>query len=222
MFDNLVIIKKNVKNYNIKITNSQEIIVVAPIWSSAKDIEEVVLKRKKWIEKRLDFIKTSIVYYPKELKASQKIYYLGKAFEIKIFKDTKNSLDINNNYATFWLKDFDKLKVKEELLLKWYKKKAKEVFGQLISYYSKMLNLEVKKINIKKMRTRWGSCNNTKKYINLNIWLIVAPIDLIEYVVVHEISHLVYPNHSKDFYNYLGAILKDYKTREKSSFTKRR
>jgi len=65
------------------------------------------------------------------------------------------------------------------------------------------------------MKTRWGSCNSQKGYINLNLELIKEPIRCIEYVVAHELAHLIHPNHSKEFYNYLSYLLPEWKELKK-------
>jgi len=73
---------------------------------------------------------------------------------------------------------------------------------------------EINKVTIRKMKTRWGSCNYHKKSINLNLELIKKPLECVEYVIFHELTHLIYPNHSKDFYNYLLTYMSDWKRRK--------
>ena len=88
-------------------------------------------------------------------------------------------------------------------------------FLNTVNKYNKITQKDSINVRIRKMKTRWGSCNKTKKYINLNLNLIKKPKICIEYVVFHELAHLIYPNHSKDFYNYLSLYMSDWKEREK-------
>ncbi|MBF7043742.1 M48 metallopeptidase family protein, partial [Campylobacter volucris] len=73
---------------------------------------------------------------------------------------------------------------------------------------------KVQKISIKEMVSRWGSCNHKKAYINLNLKLMQKPIKSIEYVILHELTHLIYPHHQKEFYAFLYNLMPDYKARE--------
>ncbi len=94
-----------------------------------------------------------------------------------------------------------------------YYGEAKILFYRLIRKYHPFINKPITKIRIKKMNSRWGSCNYKKGYINLNLWLIKKDIRFIEYVILHELSHLIYPNHSKEFYGFIKNIMPDYKER---------
>jgi len=94
-----------------------------------------------------------------------------------------------------------------------YYSEAKVLFNKLIRKYLKHINKRVNIVRIKKMNTRWGSCNYKKGYINLNLHLIKKDIRFIEYVVLHELTHLIHPNHSKEFYKFIENIMPDFKER---------
>ena len=83
-----------------------------------------------------------------------------------------------------------------------------ELFG------NKIVKQDIKSVKIRQMKTRWGSCNPYKSYINLNIELIKKPKSCIEYVVFHELVHLLYPDHSKKFYDYLTLYMPDWQKRK--------
>ncbi len=85
----------------------------------------------------------------------------------------------------------------------------------MIDDYQKIVQKEITKVRIKSMKTRWGSCNYTKGYINLNLELIKKPKCAIEYVIFHELTHLIYPNHSKQFYSYISKYMPDWQERNK-------
>ena len=105
---------------------------------------------------------------------------------------------------------YDKSQLKEDLYLFYYRK-AEVLFGELIDKYIVYINKSVTKIRIKKMKTRWGSCNYKKGYINLNIELMKKDIKFIEYVVLHELTHLIHPNHSKEFYKFIENIMPNFR-----------
>lgn len=100
------------------------------------------------------------------------------------------------------------------LLNEWYLLKSQNYFKKIIAKYSKLVNVEIQNIRIRQMKTRWGSCNSAKSYINLNTELIKKASNTIEYVIFHELAHLIHPNHSREFYNYLSTYMPDWKKRK--------
>ena len=109
----------------------------------------------------------------------------------------------------------DLYELKKKITEKWYFEKARALFPQVMDKYLDILGEKIEHLSIKKMKTRWGSCNHRKKYINLNTDLVKKPVPCIEYVVLHEIAHLRHPNHSRDFYHHIERYMPDYKQREK-------
>ncbi|MDD2251326.1 MAG: M48 family metallopeptidase, partial [Candidatus Cloacimonetes bacterium] len=100
--------------------------------------------------------------------------------------------------------------VVKETLIKWYRQCFTEVVEERIEKYSLYLSVSPRKVVVKDQKTRWGSCSE-KGNINLNWRLVMAPIEIIDYVVVHELCHLRIMNHSKDFWNLIESILPNYR-----------
>ncbi|ECQ5766977.1 M48 family metallopeptidase, partial [Campylobacter jejuni] len=103
-------------------------------------------------------------------------------------------------------------KAKLDLFLR---QNAKKIFTFYLKKWSKKTGLFYTHLSIKNMKTRWGSCNHNKAYINLNLKLIQKSLRAIEYVILHEISHLKFPNHSKEFYTFIEHFMSDFRQREK-------
>ena len=96
-----------------------------------------------------------------------------------------------------------------------YKKAfARRVYGHFIAKFAPAVNRKINRIVVRKMTTRWGSCNSSKGYINLSLNLIEKAPELVEYVVLHELTHLIYPHHQKSFYGFIAGLMPDFKTRE--------
>lgn len=96
--------------------------------------------------------------------------------------------------------------------------KIKEAMNQIIEmfdYYKKIFNKKNTVLKFRKMKTRWGVCHITKNYINLSSFLIHVPLNLVEYVIIHEFCHFKFPNHNQSFYNEVKKYCPDYKTRIK-------
>ena len=97
-----------------------------------------------------------------------------------------------------------------------YKKAfARCIYGHFIAKFAPAVNRKINRVVVRKMTTRWGSCNSRKGYINLSLNLIEKAPELIEYVVLHELTHLIYPHHQKSFYDFIAGLMPDFKSREK-------
>jgi len=121
----------------------------------------------------------------------------------KLLKECKKNLYLGKSYKFEFSDEF-------------YYSEAKVLFHKLIRKYHPYVNKPINKVRIKKMDSRWGSCNSQKGYINLNLYLIRKDIRFIEYVILHELAHLIHPNHSKDFYRFIENIMPDFKERIKN------
>lgn len=96
-----------------------------------------------------------------------------------------------------------------------YKKDfARRIYKHFIAKFAPAVNRKINRVVVRKMTTRWGSCNSHKGYINLSLNLIEKAPELVEYVVLHELAHLIYPHHQKSFYNFIAELMPDFKTRE--------
>lgn len=97
-----------------------------------------------------------------------------------------------------------------------YKKTfARRIYGHFIAKFTPNINRTINRVVVRKMTTRWGSCNSRKGYINLSLNLIEKALELVEYVVLHELAHLIYPHHQKSFYDFIAALMPDFRSREK-------
>jgi len=149
----------------------------------------------------------------RELVSGEDFYYLGKRYRLKVIESKEEGIELDKSYCYLFVREKDNLKRKEKILEDWYRARAKEIFNKSIKKYQKIVKKDINRVTIRKMKTKWGSCNYYKRNINLNLELIKRPIELIEYVVFHELTHLIHPNHSKEFYNYLTTYMSDWKRR---------
>lgn len=183
--------KKWVKYLRLKITKTGDIKLVAPLNASKFQIESFISSHTKWIEKTLSKIpKTD----PNSIK------FLGKNYQIQISPDFKI---IDNQIFTPDIQTFTN----------YANSILKELINQYINIYNPKINRPINAIRIKKMNTRWGSCNSKKGYLNFSTNLIQKDIKFIEYVVLHELAHLIYPHHQKEFYDFIFSLMPDFKSR---------
>lgn len=212
---NLTIIRKEVKAINIKVKPTKEVILTVPPSTSQEYIDKIIKKRKKWIEEQLYFFEENCIEEgKKEYVSGESIRYLGKNYRLKIIYSDEEEVKFYRGYIHIYVKDRkDKEKIKS-LLDKWYKQQARKIFEELLNKYQAITRQTINKFTIRSMTSRWGSCNIEKRNINLNIKLIEKPKYCIESVILHELAHLKYPYHTKEFFNYLLIYMPDYEWRK--------
>ena len=139
-------------------------------------------------------------------------WFLGVEYPIEYVKANKSCVMFCDD--RFWVYSMKQDKETVNALFdQWYRKKAREIFTKRVNFYSSLIEKKVNRIAIKGQHTRWGSCSS-KGNLNFNYRLMLAVPEVIDYVVVHEMCHLLHMNHSKEFWHSVEQILPDYKNRK--------
>ncbi|WP_297938231.1 SprT family zinc-dependent metalloprotease [uncultured Campylobacter sp.] len=213
MQSDVKIIKKDVKNITLKVRPNGEAILTAPNSANDEHIKFIMQKRAQWIAQKRAFF-ASFKMPQKEYVSGEDFRYLGRSYRLKVVQSKEECVKLQRGYLELFVKDKSDLKRKENLIYEWYYEKATLYFFNILQEFNKIVKQDIKSIRIRQMKTRWGSCNSYKSYINLNIELIKKPKSCIEYVVFHELAHLHYPDHSKKFYDYLSLYMPDWQKRK--------
>ena len=182
--------------------------------ASDEHIKFIMQKRAKWIAKKRAFF-ASFKTPKKEYVSGEDFRYLGRSYRLKVVQSKEERVKLQRGYLELFVKDKSDLKRKENLIYEWYYEKATLYFFNILQEFNKIVKQDIKSVKIRQMKTRRGSCNPYKSYINLNIELIKKPKTCIEYVVFHELAHLLYLlDHSKKFYDYLTLYMPDWQKRK--------
>lgn len=194
------------KTLGIKVHPDNKVDVIAPTESTKSKIKEKVRSKAHWILKQQEyFISFRPLTPPRKYISGETHLYLGKQYRLKIRISKEEVVKlIGGNIVVYTPIKSDKEKIRSQLN-QWYESKAIKHFDTIFNKWIIIYPTNISKnpsLELKWMKKRWGSCNQKGK-IKLNIELIKAPKPCIEYVVVHEICHLTYLNHSKDFYKLL-------------------
>lgn len=192
--------KKAVKYLRLKVGQSGEISLSIPLRTKENHILEFLEKNLEWLRKTSAKIKAK-----NSAKNENQVEFLGHSYELIIDKKASGV-----SIQLFSIKAASKADFR-----RFCDQKAKEILNASIARFAPLIARPINHISFKHMRTRWGSCNKAKGYINLNLDLITKKKEFIEYVVLHELAHLVYANHSKDFYALISKHMPDYKARIK-------
>ena len=204
--------KKKIKNFIIRIYPDLRIAVSVPIHASNKDIENFIQSKKEWIETTLEKIKVA-----KENKNTLKessIKILGKEIDKKIIESDLERIRLTDTSIYIYSKDITNLKI-DKKLLEWKVEKLKAILDEYLVKYTKLLNRNINYYQIKKLSSAWGIYHKKENYISFNFDLIEKDIESIEYVVLHELCHIFYMNHQKDFWALVEKYMPDYKIRRK-------
>jgi len=182
--EQFTVTRRRVKNARISVNHELQVKVVIPLWYKEKDLKQLIAEKHKWIEKQLVHFAESQKDIP-QLNPAE-ILYLGKGFN--------PGFDVS-----------DRL-----LLQKWYGKQALELYDERIKILSAKHGFTYNKLTLRNQKTRWGSCSK-KKNISINWKLIKTPLAVIDYVILHELTHTEFFDHSKSFWQKLWEVCPDYK-----------
>ncbi|HDD61797.1 MAG TPA: M48 family peptidase [Chloroflexi bacterium] len=213
---------KNRKKLAIHVQPDLRVVVEAPLGSGIESIRQKVLKRAAWIIKQQrTFERYSYELPPREYVSGETHRYLGRGYRLKIIQVGEaepEQVRMDRGRLMIYVRDTANLDRKKDLLEGWYRKHAKRVFVERVDYWLphfQRYGITSPELTIRRMKSRWGSCTPAGK-ITLNLKLIQAPRYLLDYIIVHELSHLVELNHNEDYYQLLKRIMPDWeKRREK-------
>lgn len=211
--------RKNIRRVNIRLKSDKKVYVSAPYNVPLDFIQNFVSSKSKWIFKNIaDIEKRQNNKIDSDIYNNKTVFFMGNKFKVSIIKDLKNNiiLDYENMYINIYTA-YDNSEYIKKLYLDWLEFNCNIVFKESVERMIELLsdyNIDFPKISVRNMKTRWGSCTPSKKSIRLNLQLIKADIKCIDQVVLHELVHFIYFNHSKDFYSVIKKYMPDYKERK--------
>lgn len=193
------ITKKRQKNTYIRVKEDLNIYVTTNYFTTNDDI-------LKLIENNKTSISRMITRQEKKQQKEKEFTYLGKKYNLVLI----NSKEITLGLETILYNN-------SENLHKWLVKQANSIFLEELNkmYNIFPVNIPYPSLTIRKMKTRWGVCNTKTKRVTLNLELIKKDLKYLDYVIVHELAHLVYPNHQHEFWSLVGQVIPNYKALRK-------
>jgi len=194
------IIRSKRKTLSLTINENAELIIRAPKRLSIEKIQDFINEKENWINRKKRLIENQI----KDVTSNHnKLLYLGNLFPINVEQNASKELFFTGEEFIANSIEPDSLSLS---IKKWYKNKFKEIALPRVAYFANKHNLMVNQVRIKNQKTMWGSCSS-KNNINLNYLLLMAPMGVIDYVIVHELVHTIHRNHSTDFWDSVESIM---------------
>lgn len=213
------LIRKKVKNINLRIYPDGKIKISAGSKVPIETIEAFIRSRTAFIIGALDRYKVAEENAPKErsFEDNDSVRLFDEGLTLKIKEGKKNRAERCENELWIIVRDKTDRAIIEKTLDSFFKQElAKKIDVVLPEVHKRFeeFDVDLPEIKIRRMKSRWGSCNTAKKIITVNLALAEYPLDCLEFVLAHELSHLVHPDHSKQFYATLTAIMPDWKERK--------
>ncbi len=184
--------------------------VRAPKRATLRDIHGFIQEKEKWIERSREKLKSIVVIPQKEYADGEIFLFLGKEYELRLVPSQRQILHFNNGFT---------LKASARprgamVFAKWYKTQALTIFTERVTHYANLHGFSPKQVKVTSAKTRWGSCS-ANGTINFTWRLVMAPLEVIDYVVIHELVHLRVKNHSQKFWQAVEQFCPEYKSHRK-------
>jgi len=200
------IIRSKRKTIALEVTDRATLIVKVPYLVSNKTIDETIQRHIRWIRKRISNVKNAEKFSEKEFVSGESFLYLGRTYRLFLVKEQKEALKFDNGFYLSW----NQKPFARDVFILWYKNAARNLILERIYYYSNLTGIKYNNVKITSARKRWGSCSREGN-LSFTYRLIMAPISVIDYVVVHELCHIEVHNHSKAFWEKVKVIIPEYK-----------
>lgn len=188
-----------------------------PDYLTEGDVRSYVISKWEWIRKQQDEIAAQARQTQREYVSGENHYYFGVRYRLRVSYITSgaNSVEVRGDTMIMRVRKDSTVERRAELMTEWYREQLKEYIGPLVERWAEKLVERDVTWQIKSMKTLWGSCNARRRSLLFNLELARVPKECIEYVVVHELTHLKIQNHSKVFEFLLGQQIPNWKSLRK-------
>lgn len=209
------VVRKPVKNLHLSVLPpSGRVRVTAPIRMSDEAIRTMLAGRIPWIKKQQNKFVGQIRQTKREYVSGETHYYLGKPYRLNLVHDDATPVTIlkGKNKIILQVRPGSTLAKREEIITEWYRKELKIISADLTEKWQKKIGVQAQFLAIKKMKTRWGTCNNKTGKILINLELAQKPLVCLEYVIVHELLHLIEKKHNDVFISLLSKYIPKWRS----------
>jgi predicted metal-dependent hydrolase len=208
--------QKNRKSIQLKLTSVNHLNITAPTHFPMEDIEKIILEKTKWITTQISKL-TAAASNPinKSISHNASILYLGIPHTLTFItkENHQPAVRLEEDQILLELPPLPAAKLDNlsySLLKEWYIDSATKILSEKTTFWSAAIKVSPKRITIKEQKTRWGSCSS-RGNVNYNWRIIMAPPEVVDYLVIHELCHLRILNHSDSFWREVGKYSPNFK-----------
>ncbi len=207
------VVKKKIKNMNLYVLPPDgRVRISAPIKASNESIRQFALSRMDWI--RIQVSKIEARPRPAEVQCltGEKHYLWGGRYHLELrFANRNSGVQAVGNRMLLTVPENSSREQREKILHEWYRRELKDRIPSLLAKWEPVMGVKADSWGVKNMKTRWGTCNPRDRRIWINLQLAKWPVKCLEYVVVHELAHLLVADHSAAFKDHMDRFLPDWR-----------
>jgi hypothetical protein len=214
-FEYTLIRRTGRKTVSISVARDNRVTVIAPKHVPQEWIEGFVAKKSHWVKEKIRYnTEVKEPYQPRQFADGELFAYLGDPLKLQVLNGPRPWVEAVGEtlqvHVPAHFEEEDRRERIVALLTTWYRIQARFELEARLALYAARLGVQFNEVRIKTLKSRWGSCSS-KGVLTFNWKLVMAPLHLVDYVVAHELCHLVHLNHSKAFWNLLESIIPDCK-----------
>ena len=205
--------RKAIKNLYIRVLPPDgQVHVSAPLQMHDSKIQMILIERLAWIKKQQLKLNQQVQHQPSDMVTDERHYLWGKAYRLEIIACVgRPKIQILADRIQLMIAPDTSTEKKLLVLDAFYRTQLKNHLEKMIAYWQEEMGVEASSFGIKRMKTRWGSCNTRSKKIWLNLALAQKPLECVEYVVVHELVHLLEPSHNARFKAFMDKFMPNWR-----------
>lgn len=212
------VVRKNIKNIHLAVyPPTGRVRIAAPLRVNDDAIRLFIISKLTWIKRQQRRFEGQERLSPREYKNRESHYFQGMRYLLNVVEtDAPPKVVLRNKtYIDLYVRPETPVSKRHEIMTEWYRAQLKKIIPELIKKWEKRMSVSVEEWRVKLMKTKWGSCNIEKKRIWINLELAKKPIQCLEYIIVHEMIHLLERYHNDGFLNYMDTFLPNWKQSKK-------
>jgi predicted metal-dependent hydrolase len=203
------VVRKNIKNVHLRVyPPNGNVRISAPLRMNLDTIRVFAISKLDWIKKHQQKIRSQIRETPREYLDRESHYLWGKRYLLDLVElDTSPHLELRHDRLILQVRRGTNIIKKQEIVNEFYRQQLEAAIPPLIDKWERLLGVSVTSFSIRKMKTKWGSCTPSLGTIRFNLELAKKPAECLEYVIVHELVHLLEPSHNKRFIAFMDSFM---------------
>jgi predicted metal-dependent hydrolase len=207
------VVQKDIKNLHLSVhPPAGKVRISAPMRMDLNTIRVFAITKLAWIKSQQKKLREQERETPREYLDRESHYVWGKRYLLKLVeKDAAPTVELKHNKMILQLRPAASHEKRQEVLDAWYREQLKEVAPSLIAKWEKAVGVKVGKFFVQKMKTKWGSCSPASKNIRINTDLAKKPLQCLEYIVAHELTHLLERHHNDHFIALMDAHMPQWR-----------
>jgi len=213
------IVRKAIKNLHLGVYPPHgRVRVAAPLAVSDDAVRLAVIGKLGWIKRQQTRFEAQPRQSVREMVSGESHYFLGQRYRLRVIEYHGASKVVLRNKAAIelYMRPQTNAKQREQVLQRWYRKQLKALIPPLLEKWQPVMGVQVADWRIKKMKTKWGSCNKSARRIWLNLELAKRSVQCLEYIVVHEMAHLLERHHNDRFRALMDQFMPQWRSRRET------